>query len=81
MNGVMEFMVIAAVVAMFLYGLDLFKNHQDALAIKLRRDGKPEFERVSSTSNEDFPILIKIFIFIVIASVLFIPLDFILNRS
>lgn len=80
-NGMTEFMIIAAVVAIIIYGLSRLNSNKDSIAIKLRKDGTPEYQRVSNTGGEEFPLLLKIVIFVMIASVLFIPLDFILNRS
>jgi len=75
-----EFIVIAILVAVLIYGLNLYGKNPDSIAIKLRKDGKYDYERISSKPESDFPMWIKITIFILLASVLFIPLDFILNR-
>ena len=75
-----DFIMIAIIFAIFFYGFYLFKNDQDSIAIRLRKDGSHDYKRVPSSPDAEFPIWIKITIFILIASVLFIPLDFILNR-
>jgi hypothetical protein len=80
-SGMSEFLVLSIIVAVLVYGFQQFTDHQDRIAIKIRKDGSREYERISSEPEIMFPLWLKIAIFIVIASVLFMPLDFILNRS
>ncbi|KQC33707.1 hypothetical protein AAU57_10490 [Nonlabens sp. YIK11] len=81
MSGMSEFIVIAIIVAVIIYGINLFNDHKDTVAIKLRKDGKHEYHKVPAEPKDQTSIMIKIAVFILIASVLYIPLDFILNRS
>jgi hypothetical protein len=76
-----EFLVLSIIVAILVYGFQQFTDYQTRMAIKIRKDGGREYERISSEPEIMFPLWLKIAIFIVIASVLFMPLDFILNRS
>ncbi|WP_194850434.1 hypothetical protein [Nonlabens antarcticus] len=80
-GGMIEFLILSIIVAVLIYGFREFTDHQDRMAIKIRKDGRHEYERISSKPKIMFPLWLKIAIFIVIASVLFMPLDFILNRS
>ena len=80
-SGMTEFMIIAIIVAIVLYGFQLFKDDKDTVAIKLRKDGKHEYHKVPAAPKDEMSILMKIVVFVLVASVLFIPLDFILNRS
>jgi len=75
-----EFMVIATIVAILIYGFNFFTDGKDTIAVKLRKDGKYEYQKVSSQPQNEVSLWLKIIIFIMIASVLFMPLDFILNR-
>ena len=77
----MEFLILSSVVGLIIYGFQQFTDPGDRMAIKVRKDGSREYERVSAEPDTTLPIWIKILIFIIIASVLFMPLDFILNRS
>lgn len=80
-SSMLEFLLLAAIVAVIAFGWLHFSNDPDRMAIKVRKDGKREYERISSDPDLAFPLWIKILIFILIASVLFMPLDFMLNRS
>ena len=80
-SGMSGFIVIAIVVALILFAFNYYNEDKDVTAIKLRKDGKPEYYKVPAESRGEFPLFVKIAIFILIASVLYMPLDFILNRS
>ncbi len=79
--GITDFIFIAAIVGIAIYGIGLYSDHRNGTAIKLRKDGSYSYERVPVSRHKVFPTWLKIAIFIVLASVLFIPLDFLLNRS
>ncbi len=79
--GFTDFIIIAAIMGVVLYGWELWNDSHSLTAIKLRKDGTRDYHRVPTDDKKLFPTWIKIAIFIVVASVLFIPLDFILNRS
>jgi|GEM_PF-5877980 len=81
LGSMSEFLILSVIVALVLFGFQHYADHRDRMAIKVRRDGKREYERISSQPDLSFPLWIKIVIFILIASVLFMPLDFMLNRS
>jgi hypothetical protein len=76
-----QFIIIASIVAI-LWFLNIFwTKDKDRVAIKIKKDGKYHLQRMSNDAEQQVPILLKLLVFIIIAAILYMPLDYLLNRS
>ncbi|AZQ44232.1 hypothetical protein [Nonlabens ponticola] len=80
-DGMSAFIIIAILVALLLFANFKINKDKDHIAIRIRKDGKHSYHRVPANEATPFPNWLKILIFLIVASILFMPLDFLLNRS